>query len=148
LTDQRRAFCDEYLKCYNGTKAAIASGYSETSAASQASQILDDKEVKKYIESRLEKASNIALVDLAWIQQRAKDISDRCMQAEPVLIRDGHGGWIESGEYTFDSSGANKATEMLGKMIGAFEKDNQQSKPESTTIVNLGTGLNPDEAIT
>ena len=146
MTDQRRLFCDEYLKCLNGTKAAIAAGYSETSARSQASQLLDDEEVQKYIEARREAASNISLVDIAWVQQRAKDVSDRCMQAEPVMIPDGEGGWMESGEYKFDATNALKGAEILGKLIGAFKKDNEQIQPQNTTIVNLGSGVNPDEA--
>ena len=96
--------------------------------------MLTKEDIEKYIEARKQQASNIALVDLAWVMQRAKDISDRCMQTEPVMVFDGE-SWVESGEYKFDSSGANKATEMLGKMTGAFEKDNQQSKPETTAIV-------------
>ena len=53
---------------------------------------------------------------------------------------------MESGEYQFDSSGANKSTEMLGKIIGAFEKDNSQVKPETTNIINLGGGIDPNAA--
>jgi len=140
LTDQRRKFCDEYLKCLNGTKAAIAAGYSENTATVQASQMLVDEEVVKYIESRREDAKQIALVDIAWVQQRAKDISDRCMQVEPVMIPDGDGGWMESGEYKFDASNAVKAAEMLGKLIGAFEKDNSQ-KPTSAPVINI---INPN----
>lgn len=137
MTDQRRLFCDEYLKCLNGTKAAIAAGYSETSARSQASQLLDDEEVQKYIEARREAASNISLVDIAWVQQRAKDVSDRCMQVEPVMIPDGEGGWMESGEYKFDATNALKGAEILGKLIGAFERDNEQKKPNTTLQVEI-----------
>lgn len=145
MTDQRKLFCDEYLKCLNGTKAAISAGYSENSARQQANQLLDNDEIAKYIEARREDAKAISLVDIAWVQQRAKDISDRCMQVEPVMIPNGSGGWMESGEYKFDASNAVKAAEMLGKLIGAFEKDNDQSKPKNTTIVNLGSGVNPNE---
>lgn len=127
MTEQRKKFCDEYLICLNGTKAAISAGYKENSARQQASQLLDDDEIVKYIEARRTEAKNVALVDIAWVQQRAKDICDRCMQVEPVMIHDGE-GWVESGEYKFDSSGANKSNEMLAKMVGAFEKDNDQKK--------------------
>lgn len=145
MTDQRRLFCDEYLKCLNGTKAAIAAGYSEHTARQKASQLLDDEEIEKYIEARRQQAQDISLVDIAWVQQRAKDVSDRCMQVEPVMIPDGDGGWIESGEYKFDATNALKGAELLGKLIGAFEKDNEQSKTQIQTIINLGEGK-PDEA--
>lgn len=141
MTAQQKRFADEYLILNNGTKAAISAGYSQKSARSKASQLLVDEEIEKYIEERRVLISEKALVDAAWIQERFKIISDRCIQAEPVLI-DG----MPTGEYRFDSSGANKATEMLGKIIGVFEKDNNQNKPETTNIINLGGGVNPDAA--
>lgn len=141
MTAQQRKFADEYLILNNGTKAAISAGYSQKSARSKASQLLVDEEIEKYIEERRTLISEKALVDAAWVQERFKAISDRCMTTEPVMVMG-----EPSGEYKFDSSGANKATEMLGKIIGVFEKDNDQSKPESTTIINLGNGVNPNEA--
>lgn len=129
MTDQQKAFADQYCIHFNGTKAAISAGYSETSARSQASQILALDEVALYIEDKLSAISKEAEVDAAWVRKRFKTISDRCMQVEPVMMHDGE-KWVESGEYKFDSSGANKATEALGKIIGVFEKDNSQKKDE------------------
>src|SRR6476660_113460 len=115
MTDQQRLFADQYLILNNGTKAAIAAGYSEKSARSQASQLLVVEEIEEYIEQRRIEASKISLVDAAWVHTRFKDISDRCMTAVPVMVQDGE-QWVESGEYKFDSGGANKATENLGKI--------------------------------
>lgn len=125
MTDQQKAFCDEYLKHFNATKAAITVGYSEKTARVQASQILAQDEVALYVEDRLRAISKEAEVDATWVRRRFKTISDRCMQEVPVMIHNGE-KWVESGEYKFDSAGANKATESLGKIIGVFEKDNQQ----------------------
>lgn len=144
MTDQQRLFADQYLILNNGTKAAIAAGYSEKSARSQASQLLVVEEIELYIEERRKEASRISLVDAAWVQTRFKDISDRCMTAVPVMIYDGE-SWIESGEYKFDSTGANKATENLGKIIGVYEKDNDQSKPVVNNVINLGEGIDPEK---
>lgn len=130
MTDQQRLFADQYLVLNNGTKAAIAAGYSEKSARSQASQLLVVEEIEEYIEERRKEISKISLVDAAWVQTRFKEISDRCMTAEPVMSQG-----LPTGEYEFDSSGANKATEMLGKIIGIFEKDNKQK--ESTATVTI-----------
>ena len=54
LTDQRRMFVEEHLKlkCKNATQAAINAGYSKRSAASQASQILNDPKVAEYLQQR------------------------------------------------------------------------------------------------
>ena len=134
MTDQQRLFADQYLILNNGTKAAIAAGYSEKSARSQASQLLVLEEIENYIEERRKAASEISLVDAAWVQTRFKDISDRCMTAVPVMIHDGE-GWVESGEYKFDSGGANKATENLGKIIGVYEKDNKQKENNATVTI-------------
>jgi len=130
MTDQQKLFADQYLILNHGTKAAIAAGYSEKSARSQASQLLVIEEIEEYIEERRKAASEISLVDLAWVQTRFKEVSDRCMQAEPVLIWDGT-DYIESGEYKFDSSGVVNSTRELAKIIGAYEKDNDQRKPKN-----------------
>lgn len=54
LTEQKQQFIEEYikLKCKNATKAAIAAGYSEKSAAAQASQLLKNCEVAEYLKKR------------------------------------------------------------------------------------------------
>ena len=49
LNAKRRAFCEEYVICLNGTQAAIAAGYEEKSAAQEASRLLRDVKVRSYI---------------------------------------------------------------------------------------------------
>jgi phage terminase small subunit len=49
LTDKQRTFCNEYVIELNATKAAIAAGYSEDSARSTGSHLLDDPDVAAYI---------------------------------------------------------------------------------------------------
>jgi phage terminase small subunit len=50
LTDKQRRFCEEYVVDWNGTRAAIAAGYSEKSAYSMAGENLRKPELKAYIE--------------------------------------------------------------------------------------------------
>jgi len=45
----------------------------------------------------------------------------------------------ESGEYKFDSSGANKATEAIAKHLGFFEKDNKKE------VVTKSADLSEDD---
>lgn len=54
LTEQKKQFVEEYLKlkCKNQAQAAIAAGYSEQSAASQACQLLKNPEVAEYLKQR------------------------------------------------------------------------------------------------
>lgn len=67
-----------------------------------------------------------------------KEVAERCLQRVPVMEfdyvnkamaqkTDGEG----NGVWEFDSSGANRAFELLGKHVGLFEKDNKQKTPET-----------------
>ena len=50
LTEKQKAFCREYIRDWNGKRAAEAAGYSENSAKEIASQNLTKENVKAYIE--------------------------------------------------------------------------------------------------
>jgi phage terminase small subunit len=52
-----------------------------------------------------------------WVISRLMTVVDRCMQAEPVLDKEGS----ETGQYRFDASGANQALKMLGDTMGLFK---------------------------
>lgn len=67
-----------------------------------------------------------AAVSKAWVTTRLMQVAERCMQAEPVLDKEGN----STGEYRFDSSGANRALELLGKEMGMFV-DRKQVKIET-----------------
>jgi len=129
MTDKQAKFIEEYLKHPNAKEAAIAAGFSAKSAKERGYQLLQIPEISEEIKKRQAEISEKTGIDKAWVLNRFKEISDRCMTAEPVMIFDGE-QWIESGEYKFDSSGANKATEMIGKHIGFFEADNAQKAPK------------------
>jgi phage terminase small subunit len=139
VTEQIKRFADQYFATLNGKDSAIYAGYSKKTAKVQASQLLDRDDVQEYLQKlRAQKAEETGITQ-SWVMERFKLISDACVTATPVMVFDpvnkcmvqkvdvdGHG------VYEFDSSGANKATEMLGKIIGVFEKDNEQSKPVTT----------------
>jgi phage terminase small subunit len=120
LTDQQQLFCDQYLVDLNGKQAAIRAGYSEKTAEVQASRLLSYAKVQEYIKEKQNTLSEKLSLDAEWVLIRLKEISDRCVQAEPVMIRNAEGELVESGEYKFDSSGANRSTELIGKHLGMF----------------------------
>lgn len=127
MQENHKRFADKYFETLNGAESARYAGYAEASARIEASRLLDREDVQQYLQQLRAEYAEKSGVTKQWIIERFKTISERCVQAEPVLDRDG----VETGEYKFDSSGANKATEMLGKIIGVFERDNEQSRPES-----------------
>jgi phage terminase small subunit len=120
LNDKQRLFCDEYLIDMNAKQAAIRAGYSPKTAENQASRLLSYVKVQEYIKEKQNKLTEKLELDAEWVLRRLKEISDRCVQAEPVMVRNSDGEMVESGEYRFDSSGANKATELIGKHLGMF----------------------------
>lgn len=83
-------------------------------------------------------ASNNAILknglDRSWVISRLMSITERCMQAEPVMIRNQHGEMIESGEFTFDSTGATRALHLLGQEIGMFKPQEQKPGDEYANL--------------
>ena len=136
LSDKQKKFADEYLLTLNASAAYRKAGYTtgnDKAVAASASRLLANAKVKAYIEERQAIMQEKTGINQAWVLNRLKDISDRCMQAIPVMIKV-DGELIESGEYKFDSMGANRSTELIGKHLGMFsDKVEQQEKP----IINI-----------
>ena len=77
-------------------------------------------------------AGKSSIVSAEWVRTKLKEIVERSMQAVPVMVRGSNGEMVESGEYKYDSNGANKALEHLGKHIGMFK---------DTTVITIETEL-------
>jgi len=122
MLESHKRFADKYFETLNGSESAIYAGFSVDTARQQAWQLLQREEIQDYLQKMRAEYAEKAGISKQWIIERFKHISDSCVQAEPVFDSEGN----PTGEYRFDSSGANKSTEMLGKIIGIFEKDNEQ----------------------
>lgn len=125
MNSQQKQFCDEYLLDLNATQAAIRAGYSEKTARSQASVLLDNEELIEYISAKQKRISQKLDWSFEKVLLRFAEISDRCMQAEQVVDNEGN----PTGEWKFDANAAIKSTENIGKHIGFYEKDNNQKAP-------------------
>jgi len=124
MQENHQRFADKYFETLNGKESAIYAGFSEDTAKQQAWQLLQREDIQEYLQSLRAEYAEKSGISKQWIIERFKHISDACVQAEPVFDNEGN----PTGEYRFDSAGANKSTEMLGKIIGVFEKDNEQRK--------------------
>jgi phage terminase small subunit len=127
LTPKQQRFCEEYLIDLNGTQAAIRAGYSKKTAKEISAQNLTKLNIAEFIQELKDNRSKSTQITTEWVVKRLKEISDRCMTTEPVMEWQ-DGKKVPTGEYIFDSSGANRATELLGKHLGSFEADNGQRK--------------------
>lgn len=142
MLDQHKRFADRYFETLNGAESARYAGYAESGAKQEAVRLLERDDVSEYLQSLRAEYSAKTGITKEWVIKRFEHISDACVKAKPVMrwdaslkefvpVEDEHGNPV----YEFDSSGANKATEMLGKIIGIFSEDNKQ-KAASITILN------------
>jgi len=141
LNEMQKRFCQEYLISLNATQAAKKAGYSEKTARSQGNRLLTNVDIQEYILKLQEGIAKRNQIAQDEIIRDLIEIKNRCMQNVPVMYFDRvdkewkHEG-AEYGEplYKFDSQGATKALDLLGKITGAYEKDNQQ---KGGYIVNI-----------
>lgn len=128
LTDKQKKFCKEYVIDYNGTQAAIRAGYSEKTAKVQASQLLREEKILTVIKSyQKEQMQELCLSEEKVIND-LYTILMHCMSAQPVMEWDyEEHDYVKTGEYQFDSKGALKAIELLGKHLGMFNGKNNKT---------------------
>jgi len=86
--------------------------------------------VKAAIEELEAQAIEDAGITRVQVLLDAQTIKQRCMQAEPVLDRKGN----PTGDYVFDSTGANKANEFLGKYLRIAPERHELSGPNGGPI--------------
>ena len=125
LTRRERLFVEEYDRDGNGTQAAIRAGYTpgkkNASAAVQACKLLRSAKVSAYRRARANELCRQLGISPETIRLNVMEVYRRCMEATPVMTYDQERKeWVESGSYEFDSKGALKAMELLGKNLGMF----------------------------
>ena len=128
MTKEER-FCLEYICDYNQTKAAIRAGYAEKSAAKTGCRLMKDPRIQAYIRQLQKEQKERLMLTSDHVLLELWDVYQKCMQAVPVETWNYSEHRMEpTGEYQFDSKGATKALEMIGKHLGMF--DQQKATPE------------------
>jgi len=113
MTDKQAAFVGEYLVDSNATQAAIRAGYSGHTAYSQGQRLLKNVEVAGALDEAKARRAERTEVTQDWVIQRLVRNVEQAMQAVPVLDRAGN----QTGWYVYQGAVANKALELLGKMV-------------------------------
>lgn len=119
LTGQQKLFVHEYLVDLCAKQAAIRAGYSAKTAEAMSHKLMQKPHIRAAIQKRMDKRSKKTDITAEYVLSNLKELVERCMQKEPVMVRQGN-DWVESGEWKFDSSGANKSLELLGKHLKLF----------------------------
>jgi phage terminase small subunit len=120
LGNPRQAkFVYEYIKDGDAKRALLAAGWQGKNVATAASRLLHKPGIRREIESELENIRDATRVTKAYVVAKLKKVAERSMQEEPVYEWNGREK-VPTGEYQFDSQGANKSLELLGKSLGIF----------------------------
>lgn len=122
LTDKQKFFCKEYIKDFNGARAARDSGYSVKTADRIASENLGKLEIQKEVSRLMEKRT-----------ERTEISADRVVQE---LAKIGFSDEFNiEGFDRLDMKDKIKAIELLGRHVGAFNND---ESGKSTIKVTIG----------
>ena len=126
---QQEIFVREYLIDFNATQAAKRAGYSAKTAGSKGEQLLKVVEIKKAIDAALAEYRKRNEVTVEYVISGLRTVAERCLQRAPVMDMKGEQVQDEEGRnvWKFDSAGANKALETLGKHLGMFTEKIQMS---------------------
>lgn len=143
LNDRQQRFCEEYLIDLNGTQAAIRAGYSKKTAGQIAEKLLKIAEIHAYVSQKKAERSQRTEITADFVLTGLKEVAERCLQRVPVMEWDYESKTFRQktdeqgqGIWEFDSSGANRAFELLGKHVGIFERDNSQKKPDQAPMTD------------
>lgn len=133
LTAKQKRFVEEYMIDFNATQAAIRAGYSKKTAREIGKQNLTKLYIQEEIKKLKDKLTEKAEIDAQWVLDNFVELSQRCMQKVPVMEKV-DGELIPTGEWKFDSAGANKALENVGKMIGVYIEKTENKNDNKITI--------------
>jgi phage terminase small subunit len=98
-------------------QAYVDAGYKDTHwAETNASRLTRNDKVAARLLELQAKAADKAVLTRESIMDALKQVADRCMQAKPIMGRDGR----PTGQFRFNASGANRALELMGRALGMF----------------------------
>lgn len=167
LSDKQELFCKEYLVDLNATQAAIRAGYSEKASRAISCENLTKPNIQERIQELSKKRAEkleISMDRVALEYHRIAMFDPRRLFNEEGSLKPIHeldddtAAGISSLDHELIYSNKEnigeikkirlwdktKALEALGRHVGFFEKDNEQGK-SAPVVINLGTGIKPDE---
>lgn len=137
LNDKQERFCQEYIIDLNATQAATRAGYSDKTAYSQGQRLLKNVEVASRVKELQSGRAEKLNLDAEWVLQRLVQINDMCLVSVPVEKWDHkEKKMVQTGEYVFDSQGANRSAELIGKHLGMFKDKVEHSGTLGVQIVD------------
>lgn len=117
LSPQQQLAVALYLKSMNKTQAATDAGYASP-------HVFSNPTVKAAIADQLTIRAERLRVGGDWVLSELRRVYERCMEArlDTVVLSDG----VPAGVYKFDSRGALKALELVGRHVDVKAFDPKQ----------------------
>lgn len=125
ITPKQQRFVDEYQKDWNATAAAGRAGYSDPNFGRQ---LITKPNVAEAIGKARATISRHAGITAEEIVEDLKTVRTRCMSTD-----------------LWDSKGACKALELLGKAVGLFGPTGRKDDPICTRNENTHAVIDNDE---
>lgn len=146
MTPKQQRFVEEYLIDLNATQAAMRAGYSQQTAHSIGHENLSKPEIAEAIAKAAADRAERVKIDADYVLRQAVKLHERCMQeVSPMTDRKGDPVRDEAGNplYEFDSLGASKALELVGKHVAvqAFKEKVDLTAAMSITVSSEDAGL-------
>lgn len=111
LDEEKRAFTIAFAQSWNVSGAAHVARVDKK----QAEAWLQEPEVQTAVRLISDKAAQAEGVSYQYLISKQTEILERCMEARPVVNKQGK---VVEGKFTFDAFNANKAIENLAKLTG------------------------------
>ena len=139
LTDKQRKFVSEYLVDLNATQAAIRAGFSERTAGSMAQKLVAKSHIQEAIKAAQAQREKRTLVTVDYVVSSLREVVERCLQKSPVTNAKGKQVQDEQGRdvWKFDSAGANRALELLGKHVNAFGERKEEAQEDTPVAIEV-----------
>ena len=139
LTIKQKIFVDEYLIHGSATEAARRAGYSPHSARFQGSKLLQNVEIRRLIEERRNSMATEKILTATQLQEFLSAVIRGEVCDEQLLTRlIGKGiSTIERHEYRASVKDRLRATELLGKLVGAFERQDTTNTAANLFVSTL-----------
>lgn len=118
LSAKQALFVQELLKDENAAAAAERAGYSKRRAKQAGHELLQKPQVQAALAEARRARSARVQCDADWVLERLRTVVERCLQEVEVLDRKGN----PTGRFVFDSKGANRALELIGKHHGMWKE--------------------------
>nr|DAT47900.1 MAG TPA: Terminase small subunit [Caudoviricetes sp.] len=133
LTLKQKRFADEYIITANATQAAIKAGYSKKYANTNATKLLQNTTIKRYLDKRLKEIESEKTASIKEVMEYLTSVM-RGEQTEQVLKSAGD-YQQEITDIDVSAKDRLKAADLLNKIHQARE-DKGNTAPEPIIIVD------------